>query len=401
VLDSVPTPGGGFVATELVAGTPLEEVARRRAPLPAAEAAGYAVELLDAVITVRRHVPGAGGAVVGSAMVGTDGRVRVTRFSRPPGGMGPADAAVVGTAETLRDLLSGSRPPAGVAATIDDALAGRIASPEEMRGRLLADVAPRATAVAPPPPAPGHRSRWAWIVAAILGVLAVAIAVGIFLATRDEDSDRATVPDVAGATAADAVQTLRDAGFSPQTVGHASDDVARGIVISTSPAGGQEADAGSRVTVSVSQGSGDVAVPTVVGLTRDEAVAAVEAAGLESRVIEQPSATATEGTVVQQDPSAGLQVPAGSTVAIGVAVPSGTTTSTPTAPPATVAVPDVTGLSEDAAAARITAAGLTPGRVTQEEASGVPAGQVVSQSPAAGTQAAPRSEVDVTVASGG
>jgi serine/threonine-protein kinase len=336
-------------------------------------------------------------------MVGTDGRVRVTRFSRPPGGMGPADAAVVGTAETLRDLLSGSRPPAGLAATIDDALAGRIASPEEMRGRLLAEVGPgQPTVVAPPPPAPEHRSRWPWIVAAILVVLAAAIAMGIFLATRDDDSDRVTVPDVVGATAADAVQTLRDAGLSPQTVGHASDDVARGIVISTSPAGGQEADAGSRVTVSVSQGSGNVAVPTVVGLSQADAVAALEGAGLESRVIEQPSATAPEGTVVQQDPSAGLQVPVGSTVAVGVAVPSATTTTgTPTAPPATVAVPDVTGLTEDAAAARITAAGLTPGAVSQEEARGVPAGQVVSQSPAAGTQAAPRSEVDVTVAAGG
>jgi serine/threonine-protein kinase len=154
--------------------------------------------------------------------------------------------------------------------------------------------------------------------------------------------------------------------------------------------------------VSVSQGSGNVAVPTVVGLSQADAVAALEGAGLESRVIEQPSATAPEGTVVQQDPSAGLQVPVGSTVAIGVAVPSATTTTgTPTAPPATVAVPDVTGLTEDAAAARITAAGLTPGAVSQEEASGVPAGQVVSQSPAAGTQAAPRSEVDVTVAAGG
>ena len=57
VLDVVPTPGGGgYVASELVAGTPLEEVARRRAPLPVAEAAGYGVELLDAVITLRRRV---------------------------------------------------------------------------------------------------------------------------------------------------------------------------------------------------------------------------------------------------------------------------------------------------------------------------------------------------------
>jgi beta-lactam-binding protein with PASTA domain len=407
VLDVVPTPGGGgYVASELVAGTPLEQVARRRAPLPVPEAAGYGVELLDAVITLRRHVPGAQRAVVGSALVGTDGRIRVTRFSRPPAEVGAADGAVVGTAETLRDLLSGSRPPASLSATIDDALAGRIASPEELRGRLLAEVAPGApTVVAPPPPVPEHRNRWPWIVAAILVVLAAAIAVGIFLATRGDDdgaAQQATVPDVVGFTQDAAVSAVRDAGFSPETTQGASDSVAQGIVISTDPAGGTRADTGARVTITVSSGNGNVSVPTVIGTSREEATAVLQQAGLGSRVVEQPSATVPEGVVISQQPAGGLQVPKGATVAITVATPAATTsTTTPTAPPATIAVPDVMGLTSEEASDRLVAAGLQPGTVTKAPADGVPEGQITAQSPSAGTQVAPRTKVDVTVAAGG
>ncbi|HET6691922.1 MAG TPA: PASTA domain-containing protein [Miltoncostaeaceae bacterium] len=407
VLDVVPTPGGGgYVASELVAGTPLEEVARRRAPLPVAEAAGYGVELLDAVITLRRRVPAAEGAVVGSALVGTDGRIRVTRFTRPPADVGAADAAVLGTAETLRDLLSGSRPPEGLSATIDDALAGRIATPQELRGRLLAEVAPEAPTAAapPPPPVPQHRSHWPWIVAAIAVVLAVAVGLGVFLATRGDDdgaAQQATVPDVVGFTQDAAVNAMRDAGFAPQTKTGGSDTVAEGIVISTDPAGGATADTGSRVTITVSSGNGNVSVPTVIGTTREEATAVLQQAGLGSRVVEQQSGSVPEGVVISQQPTGGLQVPKGSTVAITVATPAATTSTTTPAPPATIAVPDVTGLTSEDASDRLVAAGLQPGTVTEAPADGVPAGQITAQSPSAGTEVAPRTKVDVTVAAGG
>lgn len=409
VLDIIPTAGGGgYVASELVPGTSLEEVARRRAPLPVAEAAGYGVELLDAVITLRRYVPGTERAVVGSALVGTDGRIRVTRFSRPPAEVGAADGAVVGTGQTLRDLLSGSRPPASLSATIDDALAGRIGTPEELRGRLLTEVSPASEAptvvTPPPPPIPPHKNRWPWIIAAIAVVLAVAIGLGIFLATRGDDggTQQATVPDVVGFTQAAAVTAVQGAGFTPQPKQGASDSVAEGLVISTDPAGGTKADTGSTVTITVSQGAGNVSVPTVIGTTQDEATAVLQQAGLESRVVEQESA-ASAGTVISQQPAGGLQVPKGSTVAITVAIPQATTsTATVTAPPSTIAVPDVTGLTSEEASTRLIAAGLQPGKVTEaSSADGVAPGQITAQNPAAGTQVAPRTKVDVTVAPGG
>lgn len=407
VLDIVPTPGGGgYVASELVPGTALEEVARRRAPLPVAEAVGYGVELLDAVVALRRHVRGTGSAVVGSALVGTDGRVRVTRFSRPPAAAGSLDGAVVGTAETLRDLLSGSQPPASLANTIDDGLAGRIATPEELRGRLLAEVTQEApTAVAPPPPAPERRNPWPWIVAAIAVVLAVAIGLGIWLANRDDGaSEQATVPDVVGQIESAGVQAVYDAGFDAR-VSHVPTPEGQqdGVVLTTDPPGGTVADTGSTVRLQVSQGPGDIVVPTLLGLSRDEAVATLAGAGLRSRVIEQPSTTTPANTVISQEPQGGLKVPEGSTVAVTVAVtaPATTTASTTvTAPSATVEVPNVVGQTSDAASPVLLAAGLQPGKVTERPAaSGETPGLITAQSPAAGTQVAPRTKVDVTVAS--
>ena len=234
-------------------------------------------------------------------------------------------------------------------------------------------------------------------------VLAAAIAIGIFLATRDDEgAQQATVPDVVGFTQDAAVNAVSDAGFSPQTKEGASDKVAEGLVISTTPPGGEQADTGSRVTITVSQGNGNVSVPTVIGVTQEEAVAVLQQAGLKSRVIEQPSATAPEGVVISQQPTGGLQVPKGSTVAITVATPAATTSAnTPTAPASTIAVPDVTGLTANQASTRLLAAGLQPGQVTEAAADGVPAGQITAQNPAAGTEVAPRTKVDVMVASAG
>lgn len=402
VLDAGELAGGGaFVATELVGGVALEEVARHRAPLPVTQATGYAVALLDACITARHHVSGGGDTVVGSAMLADDGALRVTRFSRAGGpGPGNADPAVADVAGTLRDLLAGAAVPPSLARTIDDSLAGRVLTPEELRGRLLDEVGERPRpAVTPPPPLAAPPSRWPWIALAIVAVIAIGAA-ALFFALRD---DGQTVPDVAGRTAADAVSVLRDEGYSPQTAGRLSADVAKGIVINTSPPAGTGADAGTRVVVNVSKGSGRVAVPTLIGLSREQATAQLTGAGLQTRVLQAESASAAEGSVTAQDPAAGLQVPVGSAVAVTVSSGPGTTAATTvTAPaPAAVTVPNVLGQTAASAAAIFTQAGLRPGTVTLQTVAGAVAGEITAQEPAAGVQVSPGTTVDVTVASAG
>ena len=68
--------------------------------------------------------------------------------------------------------------------------------------------------------------------------------------------------------------------------------------------------------------------------------------------------------------------------------------------PATIPVPNVVGLTQAAAYAAITSAGLVVGSVTMTSDGTVPAGSDISESPAAGTQVVPGSAVDLVISTG-
>lgn len=386
--------GGGYTATELVDGTPLDEVARRRAPIPAPEATRYAVELLDACLAVQRHEQGRADTVVASALATPDGHVRVTRFARAatPGPAG-ADPAAADVAGTLRDLLAGGPISPALRVTLEDVEAGRIRTADELRARLLAGhEVVHDTAVLPPPPPtePPSRTKWPWIVVGVVVVLVIAALAVLWIAGGDDDNgDRVKVPDVAGQTAAEAVSAIRSAGFQAKTAGQVSTTVNKGLVIGTSPAAGNSADKGSSVTITVSQGTGTVAVPALVGLSQVEATADLTTAGLTTRVVQAASNLVAEGDVITQDPAAGLQIDVGSTVAITVSTG-----------PAPVTVPNVTGQSLTTATATLQQAGLTVGQV-QQQADGAPAGQVIDQTPRASAEVAPGTSVVLVVSAGG
>jgi hypothetical protein len=70
------------------------------------------------------------------------------------------------------------------------------------------------------------------------------------------------------------------------------------------------------------------------------------------------------------------------------------------APPAAVIVPNIVGLTQAGAQTTITGAGLTVGAVTTANSATVPAGQVISQTPASGVSVAPGSAVAFLVSLG-
>jgi eukaryotic-like serine/threonine-protein kinase len=126
------------------------------------------------------------------------------------------------------------------------------------------------------------------------------------------------VPSVVDLPEEEARAAIQDADLEVGRVTReASDEFDEGIVISQSPEGGEEADAGSDVDLVVSSGPEAVLVPPVIGLSEEDAVAAIEGEGLVPDVFTEPN-DAEEGTVFTQDPEEGAEVPAESTVAIGV-----------------------------------------------------------------------------------
>jgi serine/threonine-protein kinase len=128
------------------------------------------------------------------------------------------------------------------------------------------------------------------------------------------------------------------------------------------------------VRLIVSQGPEQVAVPDVLGLSRESAEARLRDEGFGVAVEEQES-DEPEGDVIAQSPEGGSEVRRGETVTITVSTGR-----------AQVSVPDVIGLSESQARNRLTGAGLQPSvqerTVTDPSQDGV----VVEQRPGSGTE---------------
>ncbi|MGY1752641.1 Stk1 family PASTA domain-containing Ser/Thr kinase [Blastococcus sp. SYSU D01042] len=126
------------------------------------------------------------------------------------------------------------------------------------------------------------------------------------------------------------------------------DELAPGLVAGFDPAPGTQLTRDQVVTMAVSKGPAPVVVQDVTGQTLEQAVANLEALGFEvARGPDGRSADVDEGEVMSSSPVAGELAPYGSTVTLSVSV------GVPL-----VTVPDVVGLDEAEATARLQAAGL-------------------------------------------
>jgi serine/threonine-protein kinase len=197
----------------------------------------------------------------------------------------------------------------------------------------------------------------------------------------------ATVPDVANQTEEAATIALKREDFDVATSEEASDTVAEGLVIRTDPPALSRAERGSTVTLILSTGAEDVAVPNVTRLDRATAEQTLTNRGFRVKVANRPTTAFAAGIVIEQDPLNGTKAPKGSFVTITVAVA-----------PSNVTVESVIGLSADDARSVLEGQGL---RVTSDTAdSNDPAGTVIDQEPGGGAGVAPGSRIIITVSNG-
>lgn len=126
------------------------------------------------------------------------------------------------------------------------------------------------------------------------------------------------LPDVTGATQADAAAALEAAGLAVGNVAEEySDTVPEGTVISQEPAAGTtQLYRGDAVSLTVSLGPELFAVPDVVGRQLADATRTLEAAGFTVRVEEILGGFF--GTVRAMDPGPGTMLPRGATVTLTV-----------------------------------------------------------------------------------
>ena len=98
-----------------------------------------------------------------------------------------------------------------------------------------------------------------------------------------------TVPDTYNKPLAEAVAALEGEGFLTEKKEGYSDTVPKGNVMTQKPEGGTNAERGSTVTITISQGPQEskVQVPDVMGLLPDEGKSMIESAGLTVRNISE------------------------------------------------------------------------------------------------------------------
>ncbi|CAB4879211.1 unannotated protein [freshwater metagenome] len=123
------------------------------------------------------------------------------------------------------------------------------------------------------------------------------------------------VPSVVGQTSANAQAALTKAGFKSSIKVEYNETIAKGLVISQSPASGTAAR-DSSVALVVSNGPPLVQVPNVISKTLTQATATLEAAGFAVRV--RTNIPGGANVVVQQSPGASTRQPKGSTIVLDV-----------------------------------------------------------------------------------
>jgi beta-lactam-binding protein with PASTA domain/predicted Ser/Thr protein kinase len=233
---------------------------------------------------------------------------------------------------------------------------------------------------------PDYRDRrggWVpWLIGLLVLLLLAGGAAAAYLITRPA---QATVPPVSGDQLNVARDIVQNAGFQVAVINVPSNQAA-GIVIGEDPSGGTKADKNSTVSLSVSQGPSAVNVPSVVGQSESAARAELRKAHLSARVVSRSSTQYPAGQALGTDPRSGQAVAPGTPVTLFIS--SG---------PPKKRVPDVRGENASAARSQLSGAGFTVSSSNQTSSTATP-GNVLSQSPAGGTSAAPGSTVNIVLA---
>lgn len=232
------------------------------------------------------------------------------------------------------------------------------------------------------------RRRSALLIVFLALLALMAAAAGWFFGTGP--GALVTVPDVSSRPVSVAQALLSEVGLSSRAEEVHSDAVAEGLVITSDPEAAATVRPWEEIALMVSLGPELFAVPEVAGLAEPTAAASLVAAGFQvGEVMREFSSAVGDGEVIATVPAAGETVPTGTP--IGLVVSQG---------PEPVAVPLVVGLPEKEALSALKDAGLV-GAVASEPVNDVevPAGSVLSQSPADG-QLRPGETVTLTISAG-
>jgi beta-lactam-binding protein with PASTA domain/predicted Ser/Thr protein kinase len=251
---------------------------------------------------------------------------------------------------------------------------------------------------APPPPPQAWedeepRPRTGRTVGIVVAVLAALGLIGFFayqVFGGPAQPDQVAVPSVVGQDPDAARTAVVNAGLLVDLKQEPSDVGLTNKVTRTDPGANVQVAERSRVTIYVGTGPASATVPALAGKTTDEAASLLEQRGLKlgEQSTQETSDPSKVGTILSSSPAAGVDAPGGSAVSVVVGTKQ-----------TTVAVPDVTGQSEDQAKQTLANSGFSSVQ-TQNVDGGGQEGSVVATNPAAGTRVAPGTTITLQISRG-
>lgn len=234
----------------------------------------------------------------------------------------------------------------------------------------------------------GNRALW-WVAAVLVALLA--LGGGTFWWYQSIGPGAyTTVPPVATETEEAARTLLEGVGLVPQVEPVFDYDIPAGIVVASEPGAQQRVLNGSEVTLEVSQGPPMATVPALVGSQREDAVRALEEAGLPvGEITETSSDTVPAGEVMEASQQEGVSIR--DDTPVDLVVSSG---------PAPIEFPDVTDMTEEDAIALLEDEYGLVVSVNTERTDKADKGIVFAQSPEPGAAGNRLDAITITVSDG-
>ena len=207
---------------------------------------------------------------------------------------------------------------------------------------------------------------------------------------RDENSPVEMIP-VAGRPVSEVQIALREIGVFAEITYAESDVYAENVVISADVTAGTMIMPGTTVTLTVSSGDSGKEVPDIEGLSFEDAERQLTDAGFKVNKTESYSTSVAKGNVIYQNPAAKEKAPEGSVITVNVSLGE---------EDVKIRVPNLLGLPEDEAIAKIIEAGLDVGNTGQMYSSDYAEGLVCYQSFSANSYVDAETIIDIKVSLG-
>ena len=198
------------------------------------------------------------------------------------------------------------------------------------------------------------------------------------------------IPNLVGMSSTEAEAKLKELKINYEVSSEEyNSEYANGVIISQDPPYAENYNIKEKSTIKVviSKGTESTTVPKVIGLTKDEAITALEDAKLKAEIKEETSKDVQEGIVIGQDVEKDTTVNAGDTITITVSIGTGIKQ---------VVVDSVVGASESDAKSTLSKNGLKV-KVVNEEDRTKDNGVVLRQSVDAGSTVDEGTTITLTV----